>query len=350
MNLINQNFPLTTGTTDYDKVLNDPEISRKIQCPVCGETLNEPAFYCKDFRISGEMFGVCKCPACLFGMTVPQPSPDEIGKYYQTPDYVSHSETKQGIVNKLYHVVQKRNTRNKIELIRRFLPKDGNLLDVGCGAGYFLSVCKENGWKIEGVEVDDRARSKSETRIGQHVYQSLDALEASGKKFDVITLWHVLEHLHDVRSTFTRLKRLLNPSGSLILALPNLLSADAAYYRENWAAYDVPRHLSHFSPQSVSILATEHSMKLQARAPMKFDAYYVDMLSEELKGRGKIGALLLGLWRGFLSNRTARKTDNYSSVIYIYRASLRAKRSSKASRKKKNPTNLGDLSGSKRKD
>ncbi|MDR1681690.1 MAG: class I SAM-dependent methyltransferase [Prevotellaceae bacterium] len=250
-------------------------------------------------------------------MTVPQPAPAQIGKYYQTPDYVSHSETKQGIVNKLYHLVQKKNTKNKINLVKRFLPKDGTLLDVGCGAGYFLSVCQEYGWEIDGVEVDEGARSKAEARIEQSVHPSLDAVEACGQKFDVITLWHVFEHLHDVHASFAQLKRLLKPSGWLILALPNPLSADAACYKEYWAAYDVPRHLSHFSPQSAGLLASKHAMSVEACVPMKFDAYYVSILSEEWKGRGKVAALLRGLWRGYRSNHAARKTTNYSSVIYV---------------------------------
>ncbi|MDR1676063.1 MAG: class I SAM-dependent methyltransferase [Tannerella sp.] len=252
-------------------------------------------------------------------MTLPQPSPAEIGKYYQTPDYVSHSETTQGIVNKLYHLVRKKNTKDKLKLITSFSSGCRNLLDVGCGTGYFLSFCKENGWNIEGVEVNDVARSTAETRTGQLIYPSTEAMEASGRKFDVITLWHVFEHLHDVQSSFARLKRLLNPAGWLIMALPNPLSPDAAYYNEYWAAYDVPRHLSHFSPVSVRILAEKYGLRSETPVPMKFDAYYVSILSEELKGREKISALLHGLWQGYHSNRLARQTENYSSLIYVMR-------------------------------
>jgi SAM-dependent methyltransferase len=294
-------------------------MNKKVHCPVCGEHLNEPALHCKDYRTGGEIFDICQCPACLFAMTLPQPSPAEIGKYYQTPDYVSHSETTKGIVNKLYRIVRKKNTENKINLINRLSTNRGNLLDVGCGAGYFLSACKENGWNIEGVEVDEGARSTAENRTRQLIYPSLDAAEANNKTFDVITLWHVLEHLHDVRNAFAQLQRLLKPAGTLIIALPNPLSADAEYYREYWAAYDVPRHLSHFSPQSVNMLADKHSLRREKPVPMKFDAYYVSILSEELKGRGKICALLLGLQQGYRSNRTARSTGNYSSLIYIYK-------------------------------
>jgi 2-polyprenyl-3-methyl-5-hydroxy-6-metoxy-1,4-benzoquinol methylase len=236
-------------------------MNEKIACPVCGKTLGEPSLHCKDYRVSGEEFGICKCPDCLFSMTMPQPSPAEIGKYYQTEDYVAHSETQQGIVNKLYHIVRKKNTQNKLKLVERFFPGRGYLLDVGCGTGYFLSVCKKNGWHVNGVEVNERARSKTEKRIGQLIYPSLDVLEASGKRFDVITLWHVFEHLHDITSSFAQLKRLLKPSGLLIMALPNPLSADAAHYKACWAAYDVPRHLSHFSPLSVGILVAKHGLK-----------------------------------------------------------------------------------------
>jgi 2-polyprenyl-3-methyl-5-hydroxy-6-metoxy-1,4-benzoquinol methylase len=287
------------------------------QCPICGGTFNEPDIHCKDYRITGEMFDIYACPVCRFAMTFPEPSPAEIGKYYQTPDYVSHSETKQGIVNKLYHIVRKKNTRNKLNLIGRFHKGSAELLDVGCGTGYFLSVCKKDGWRVEGVEVDEGARSIAETRTGQSVYSSIDDLMTSGKSYSVITLWHVFEHLHDIHGSFEKLTRLLNPSGLLIMALPNPTSPDAAYYREHWAAYDVPRHLSHFSPASVKKLSEKHHMQTDTLVPMKFDAYYVSILSEELKGRGKISALLHGLLRGYRSNRIARKRNNYSSMIYV---------------------------------
>jgi 2-polyprenyl-3-methyl-5-hydroxy-6-metoxy-1,4-benzoquinol methylase len=255
----------------------------------------------------------------MFAMTFPQPLPSEIGKYYQTVDYISHSDTTQGIVNKLYHLVRKKNTKDKLKLVNRFSAHRTNLLDVGCGTGYFLSVCKKNGRSMEGVEVNEGARATAEARIGQPVYPSTDVLEASGKKFDVITLWHVFEHLHDIHASFAQLKRLLKPEGLLILALPNPTSADAAYYGEYWAAYDVPRHLSHFSPTAIKLLSEKYQMTPEAIVPMKFDAYYVSMLSEELKGRGKLSALPHGFRQGYRSNRIARKTGNYSSMIYVLR-------------------------------
>ena len=286
-------------------------------CPVCGKTFDEPALHCKDYRVTGEVFDIYVCPDCGFGMTFPSPPPAEIGKYYQTPGYVSHSETKQGVINKLYHLVRKVNIRNKLKLIKRFSEGHTKLLDVGCGTGYFLSAYKKEGWIAEGVEVDEGARSIAETRAGQQVYPSIDELVASRRRFDVITLWHVFEHLHDINDSYERLLSLLEPSGLLILALPNPTSPDAVYYREYWAAYDVPRHLSHFSPASLNQLANRHNTNPDNIKGMKFDAYYVSIMSEELKGRGKISALLRGLWRGYLSNRRAQKTNNYSSLIYV---------------------------------
>ncbi|MDR2286733.1 MAG: class I SAM-dependent methyltransferase [Prevotellaceae bacterium] len=292
--------------------------TKEIRCPVCGKVIDEPSFSCKDYSVSGEMFDIYTCLDCLFATTEPQPSPSEIGKYYQTTDYVSHSETTKGIVNKLYHLVRKKNTNDKLKLVNRVLSRRADLLDVGCGTGYFLSACKKDGWHIEGVEVNEGARSTAESRTGQSIYSSTDALATSGKKFDVITLWHVFEHLHDIHASFVQLKRLLKPDGLLILALPNFASADAAYYREYWAAYDVPRHLSHFSPVSIGLLTEKYQMKIDRIVPMKFDAYYVSMLSEGLKGRGKISALLHGLIQGYRSNRTAKTTrGHYSSFIYV---------------------------------
>jgi 2-polyprenyl-3-methyl-5-hydroxy-6-metoxy-1,4-benzoquinol methylase len=250
-------------------------------------------------------------------VTCPQPDSEEIGKYYQSEDYVSHSETTKGIVNKLYRVVRRKNTMDKLALVNRFSAHHGDLLDVGCGTGYFLSVCRQDGWRVDGVELSDLARSKAEKRTEQVLFSSTDALEVTGKRFDIITLWHVFEHLYDINASFVQLKRLLKPDGTLILALPNFTGADAGHYKEFWAAYDVPRHLSHFSPKAVSLLAGKHGMKIDSVVPMKFDAFYVSMLSEGLQGKGKIAALLNGFRQGFLSNYKAGKDGNYSSLIYI---------------------------------
>ncbi len=288
------------------------------ECPVCGKMITQVAFSCKDYSVSGEVFDICTCNNCSFSSTQPQPSTLEIGKYYQTEEYISHSDTHKGIVNKLYHIIRKRNTKNKLKRVNQFSGRKGSLLDIGCGTGYFLSVCRQDGWNITGVEVSDIARNIAENRVGKNIFSSLDLLNPEEKKFDVITLWHVFEHLHDINASIQQIIRLLNIDGVLILALPNPESFDAKYYKEYWAAYDVPRHLSHFSPQSVKLLIRKYGMKVDAVIPMCFDAFYISMLSEQLKGSGKISTLFKGFWIGLKSNFMARKDRNYSSLIYVF--------------------------------
>ncbi len=288
-----------------------------LKCPVCGSEIDQVVFRCKDYSVSGESFDICVCPSCTYGITMPQPDSSEIGKYYQTEDYVSHSDTKKGIVNRLYHIVRKRNTKNKLQTVNQFSLIKGDILDVGCGTGYFLSVCKEDGWNIAGVEPSGVARAIAEKRTGQSLFASLDDLEQTGKRFEIVTLWHVFEHLYDIDASLQQLLRLLKPGGVLLLALPNPASADAKYYKQFWAAYDVPRHLSHFTPQSMDRLTQKHGLKIGTTIPMRFDAFYISMLSEGLKGRGKLSALLKGGWNGFVSDWKARQDGNYSSLIYV---------------------------------
>ncbi|OAV67824.1 bifunctional 3-demethylubiquinone-9 3-methyltransferase/ 2-octaprenyl-6-hydroxy phenol methylase [Bacteroidales bacterium Barb6XT] len=293
---------------------------KSFQCPVCGNTTSVSPFQCKDYTVSKESFGIYTCEKCRYAYTRPQPAPQDIENYYLSEEYISHSDTKKGIVNRLYHIVRKRNTKDKLAVVSRFAAVRSSLLDVGCGTGYFLSVCRQNGWQVEGVELSNSARAVAEGRIGQPIFPSIAALEETGKRFDVITLWHVFEHLYDVNASFLQLKHLLKPEGgTLILALPNPLSADAVYYREYWAAYDVPRHLSHFSPESIRLLAEKHRMKIAATISMKFDAFYISMLSEGLKGSGKLKAFFNGFRHGYLSNHKAGKDGNYSSLIYVFK-------------------------------
>lgn len=289
----------------------------KIECPVCGQTIDRQLLECKDHMVSGERFSLLSCSHCQFITTDPLPSEEEMGKYYLAEEYVSHSDTKKGMVNKLYHIIRKRNTKNKLQLVNRQAEKKGTLLDVGCGTGYFLSVCQSDGWQTEGVEVSDIARGTAEERIAQKIYPSIASLLATGKRFDLITLWHVFEHLQDINHSIEALKSLLNTKGTLVLALPNPASYDAAHYQQYWAAYDVPRHLSHFCPATLRTFLEKHDLELIESYPLRFDAYYISMLSEGLKGRGKLTSLLNGFYYGHASNRKASGSKNYSSVVYV---------------------------------
>ena len=287
------------------------------RCPVCDSTEGETVCRCADYRVTRETFDIIRCKSCFYAQTFPQPDEQAMEKYYETNAYISHSETSEGIVNKLYHFIRQINVRKKLHWIEPMAHPSKTLLDVGCGTGFFLEHCKKQGWNVTGVEPNGPARKKAEERINAPVYSSIDSVSVAGKTFDVITLWHVFEHLYDINRSFEQLKSLLNPHGTLVLALPNPCSKDAEIYGKDWAAFDVPRHLSHFSPQSIRLLAGKHGMQVKKHIPLKFDAYYISILSEQNRRKKGIASLLRGICQGFKSNISARKSGDYSSLVYV---------------------------------
>lgn len=288
-----------------------------IDCPVCGGADVAPVVTVKDYTVTGESFAVWHCRHCTFRFTQDMPAEKEIGRYYQSADYISHSETKQGLINTLYHYVRKITLQGKRKLIEKASGKTkGMLLDIGAGTGSFLNVMKQNGWDVKGLEPDENARQK-----GKELYNvSLESIEVfytlPARSFDVITMWHVLEHVHDLHDYIQQLKKLIKPGGKLLIAVPNYTSYDAAHYNEYWAAYDVPRHLWHFSPQSMQQLLQLHGLKIETVHPMWFDSFYVAMLSEKYKnGKGNLlKAYLVGCFSNF---KAMLKKDKCSSLIYV---------------------------------
>jgi 2-polyprenyl-3-methyl-5-hydroxy-6-metoxy-1,4-benzoquinol methylase len=205
--------------------------------------------------------------------------------------------------------------RSKYRLIRS-LSKGRNLLDVGCGTGDFLAHCRNKGWAVAGVEPDETARNRAENRHGIRVAGSLGAA-VQGEKFDTVTMWHSLEHVHDLNGTLNRLHGILAKKGVLLIAVPNHISLDARLYGEYWAAWDVPRHLYHFSPDTLRQLLQRHGFKLKKTVPMKLDAYYVSLLSE--KNKSGRNSFLKSFLNAYKSNSYAKKNRNlYSSLIYIF--------------------------------
>jgi 2-polyprenyl-3-methyl-5-hydroxy-6-metoxy-1,4-benzoquinol methylase len=287
-------------------------------CPVCGEKKSEIFLSTKDYSVSGENFNVKKCKICTLKFTSPIPSETEIIKYYNSENYISHSDTKKGFVNSLYHFVRKITLKNKLALVNR-TRKKGYLLDIGCGTGYFLKTCKKNGWRIAGTEPDQRAREQAEKLTGQEIYSNIFQIEEL-KKFDVITLWHVLEHIHRLNESMIKIKTLLKDDGVVFIAVPNADSGDAKIYNSEWAAYDVPRHLYHFNIESMSMFCQRHEMKIEKIIAMPFDAWYVSMLSEDYKGNKGIKKYFYSFLNGFLTNikgMTSKK--KYSSLIFQLR-------------------------------
>ena len=287
------------------------------KCLVCGSTHFKPFLVCKDYTVSDENFNIVSCKDCNFKFTNPRPDNSVLGNYYKAESYVSHTNSKKGIVNKLYHAVRNYTLKSKIKMVSGFVSR-GTILDYGCGTGMFLSAIKNAGWETYGMEPDNDA-IKIASENGNNVFSDKENVVASigDKKFNAITLWHVLEHVTDMPETLAFFKNQLNKEGVLIIAVPNHVSYDAQYYKEHWAAYDVPRHLHHFDLKSMKALVEQAGFKLQETKPMKFDSFYVSMLSEKYK-TGSVN-LLKAFWIGLQSNLKAKNTYSYSSTIYVFR-------------------------------
>lgn len=286
-------------------------------CPVCQHHSLSHYLSVKDYTVSQETFEIVNCKQCNFKFTNPRPALNVIGDYYKADSYISHTNTSKGLIAKLYHSVRKYTLKGKLELVNRLSPKKGKLLDVGCGTGMFLNICRENGWNVAGIEPDSGARSIAEsinqTKIQEEVLSSF-----ANEQFDVISMWHVLEHVHLLNETVEWLFNRLKDDGSLIIAVPNYESEDAKIYGEHWAAYDVPRHLYHFSQSTIKLLFEKKGFQLVETLPMKFDSFYVSMLSTKYQA-GKIN-YLKALLDGLKSNLKASSNQhNYSSLIYIFK-------------------------------
>jgi SAM-dependent methyltransferase len=204
--------------------------------------------------------------------------------------------------------------RWKRSLVEKF-KSPGEILDFGCGTGEFLGVMKKNQWTVNGVEPSGNARTRAEAHCGQKIYSSLSELPQTS--LDIITLWHVLEHVSDLNSTLIQLKALLKKDGIIFIAVPNYESPDADHYKNYWAGYDVPRHLWHFSQESMNRLIARNGFQLIGTRPMLLDSFYVSILSEKYRN----GSILKSFWNAFVSglrsNNRARQGKNHSSLIYI---------------------------------
>ena len=268
----------------------------------------------KDHSVSGEEFQLRYNEEFDFLETYPQPSEDVLGNYYESEDYISHTDSKRNSFERAYHFIKSIALKRKLKLINSFSSDEKNLLDIGCGTGDFLKIAKDNNWNVAGIEPNENARSIANAKTNHSVF-SVDKLSKfEPQSFDVITLWHVLEHLPNLKSQIELFESLLKPKGRLVIAVPNYKSYDAKHYKEFWAAFDVPRHLWHFSQISISkLFATKH-MNVEKTLPMSFDAYYVSLLSEKYKYKSMNP--ISAFWIGWKSNFKARQTGEYSSLIY----------------------------------
>jgi SAM-dependent methyltransferase len=284
-------------------------------CPVCGHAHFAHFLTAKDYTVSHEQFQIVECKQCGFLFTNPRPLQENLGKYYKSSAYVSHSDTSEGLINKVYKQVRKITLNQKYNLVKPYL-ENNNLLDIGSGAGAFLKYVNGKGVNTFGIEPDNETREASIHKYGVDVREESALFNFEKDFFSVITMWHVLEHVPNLEERILDIKRILWPTGRLFIAVPNHTSFDAKYYKEHWAAFDVPRHLYHFSPVTIRKLFNKHNMVLEQIIPMKFDSFYVSMLSEQYKN-GKPN-LLNGILSGLKSNFKA-ENDSYSSQIYVFK-------------------------------
>ncbi|WP_433834519.1 class I SAM-dependent methyltransferase [Flavobacterium anhuiense] len=266
----------------------------------------------KDHSVSKEIFDLYYDEELDMLITSPQPELQNLGRYYESEDYISHTDNKRSLFEKAYHFVKNIALQNKLNLINSQQPQKGKILDIGAGTGDFLLTAKNDGWETIGVEPSDRAKNIAKQK-GISFVEEISMLE--NHSLDVITMWHVLEHVPDLENQIQELKRLLKPTGTLIVAVPNYKSFDANHYQTFWAAYDVPIHFWHFSKKSIQVLFERVDMKLEKILPMKFDSFYVSLLSEKYK-TGKMN-YIKAFFIGLKSNWKAKKTKEYSSHIYV---------------------------------
>jgi 2-polyprenyl-3-methyl-5-hydroxy-6-metoxy-1,4-benzoquinol methylase len=285
-------------------------------CPICNSKEIQQVLTVTDFTVSNKNFDVWQCATCTARFTQNAPSQNEIGLYYKSDTYVSHTDTKKGLINSLYHLVRKKTLTSKRKLVSKATNKQqGKVLDIGCGTGAFLHEMKSNGWMVTGLEPDTLARAKAKELYAIEALQSEALFNLPTEEYDAITLWHVLEHVHELKEYITQIELLLKPGGKLFIAVPNYLSYDAQVYKNYWAAYDVPRHLYHFTPTSVrNLLLNVGNLTLTKMKPMWFDSFYVCMLSEQYKG----GNIFAAFFNGLKSNIKAMNDyGQCSSVIYV---------------------------------
>jgi 2-polyprenyl-3-methyl-5-hydroxy-6-metoxy-1,4-benzoquinol methylase len=289
-------------------------------CPLCNSTASSTFITCTDFTVSRETFHIEQCSDCGFKYTNPRPELSVIGSYYQSENYISHSNTKKGIINKAYQAIRKYTLVKKVNLINS-LSGRGRLLDIGCGTGEFLNECQKDNWTtVIGIEPDEIARNCAKDNYSLNVFPEAELSTLESNSFDVITMWHVLEHVYNLQDRMKEVRRLLKKSGTLIIAVPNCSSFDASYYKEFWAAYDVPRHLYHFVPGDIVRLCRMQNQSVIQMYPMFFDSYYVSMLSENYRKTplGIIPAICIG-WVSNIKAKYFSKTPTFSSQVYIIR-------------------------------
>lgn len=285
------------------------------KCPWCESEKTKIHLHLKDEFLSKENFQIHECLNCGLLFTEPRPTKERIGEYYKSEEYYSHQENKKGLIPKIYENVKAINLKAKYKMATKGLEK-GIILDIGCGVGDFLHMMEQNGWETIGIEPSADAKDIARKRMKAKLLSPEEITNLKEESLDLITMWHVLEHVDDLKSEVQHLYRLLKRGGRLVLALPNFQSFDAQYYKQFWAAYDVPRHLNHFCRKSIDKIFSDSVLRLKQTDKLIWDAYYISYMSEKYQ-KHKL-PLIRGIARGLQSNCKARKSGEWSSLVYVF--------------------------------
>lgn len=285
------------------------------RCPWCESENAQLHIELKDLFLTQEHFKIRECKECGLLFTTPRPNKNEIGRYYKSEEYYSHQENKKGFIPKVYEKVKSINLKNKYKMTTEGKVK-GNALDIGCGVGDFLHTMEQHDWECTGVEPSEEAKAIAKKRIKAQVLSSEEQNNLPDNSFDIITMWHVLEHVDALRWQIQQLYRLCKPGGRIVIALPNYKSYDGQYYKAEWAAYDVPRHLNHFNKETLIKIFAENQLKHVKTEKLVWDAYYISYMSEKYRKHNL--PLLRGAIRGLISNCKARKSGEWSSLVYVF--------------------------------
>lgn len=285
------------------------------KCPWCGSDKTQINLWVKDEFLSHEDFHICECQNCGLLFTMPRPSKEKIGDYYKSEEYYSHQENKTGFIPKLYEKVKSINLKNKYTMATEG-KSTGKLLDIGCGVGDFIHTAEQKGWQCIGVEPSEDAKNIAKKRVKANIINSEELEQLPDESFDVITMWHVLEHVDDLKWQMEQLQRLIKKQGRIVIAVPNYKSYDGQFYQNLWAAYDVPRHLNHFNKTTITKIFKTNRLELKKTDKLVWDAYYISYMSEQYKHHSL--ALLRGALRGWVSNCKARRSGEWSSMVYIF--------------------------------
>lgn len=285
------------------------------QCPVCNGAETSLHLDVCDYFLTREHFSIVTCTTCGFRFVNPRPTVGEIGKYYESDKYISHNTEGFSLMTSLYRMARIVSLNGKYRMVKRYIQGE-QLLDIGCGTGEFLANCRKHGLKVTGMEPTRVARMQAIDNNHLDVKENLEEVRSEGKSYHCITLWHVLEHIHDLNGTLAMIGGMLAPEGVVVVAVPNSNSWDAQHYGKYWAAYDVPRHLYHFTQETMERLVRRNGFKIISTSPQRLDAFYVSMLSEKYRHGGS--GLIRGLFRGMWSNLMARRSNHgHSSIIFV---------------------------------